>query len=237
MKRLTMTLLLLIALDCAIVLLCKPATPVWAVGCTIEVNGVSDVVEPGERLTLREAMRLATGRYSVHLLSQSECWQLSCAAWVPDPLDWCNAVHYGEGYADTIVFDSSVFPLGSPQTIDLDSSLPFLDTGHDTVDGSGAGVIIDGGTGMTQCFVIYEADGHTIKGLEINSCWDSVYITQSQDNTVGGDTPEERNVITNSFQSGVLIRGAAAVNNVVKGNYIGTDSSGTSRGGRMCFRL
>lgn len=45
---------------------------------------------------------------------------------------------------DVIDFDTSVFPPGSPATIALSSGLPSLHDGNVTIDGSDAGVILDG---------------------------------------------------------------------------------------------
>jgi CSLREA domain-containing protein len=46
--------------------------------------------------------------------------------------------------------------------------------------------------------------------------------------TIGGTTPEERNVISGASIYGVDIATGGAVNNVIEGNYIGTDSTGTA---------
>jgi hypothetical protein len=48
-----------------------------------------------------------------------------------------------------------------------------------------------------------------------------------QGNVVGGDTPEERNVISGNDQYGVYVMGESADRNIVSGNYIGTDATGT----------
>jgi hypothetical protein len=49
----------------------------------------------------------------------------------------------------------------------------------------------------------------------------------SQGNVVGGNTPEERNVISGNSQYGVYIYGDGTDQNTVSGNYIGTDAMGT----------
>jgi len=48
------------------------------------------------------------------------------------------------GTGDTITFDTDVFPPSSPVTIALTSALPDITQGHLTIDGSDAGVILDG---------------------------------------------------------------------------------------------
>jgi parallel beta-helix repeat protein len=50
----------------------------------------------------------------------------------------------------------------------------------------------------------------------------------AQYNTVGGDTPAERNLISGNTSDGVWIADSGTDHNVVSGNYIGTDVNGTS---------
>jgi len=83
-----------------------------------------------------------------------------------------------------------------------------------------------------------EADGNTVCGNFIGTdaggtealgnTYDGVWIgIGAQDNTVGGQTAEERNVIAASTYSGVHINGASTDGNTVSHNYIGTDVTGT----------
>ncbi|MDT4966986.1 MAG: hypothetical protein QOJ64_1723 [Acidobacteriota bacterium] len=53
----------------------------------------------------------------------------------------------------------------------------------------------------------------------------SIYINTSG-NTIGGTTPAERNVISGHNNSGIYLDGNNASNNLVEGNYIGTDATG-----------
>jgi titin len=46
-------------------------------------------------------------------------------------------------------------------------------------------------------------------------------------NTIGGDTPEERNWISGNLEHGVLLSDSGTANNAVIGNWIGTDLTGT----------
>ncbi len=48
-------------------------------------------------------------------------------------------------------------------------------------------------------------------------------------NWVGGEMPGARNIVSGNSSSGVFLLGSAASNNVVAGNYIGTDVTGTQR--------
>ena len=64
--------------------------------------------------------------------------------------------------------------------------------------------------------------------------WDGVVIYDgASNNTIGGDTPEARNVIAANGWDGVEIFGAGTTGNVVAGNYIGTDITGTVMMGNL----
>jgi parallel beta-helix repeat protein len=52
--------------------------------------------------------------------------------------------------------------------------------------------------------------------------------TGSSHNLIGGETAEERNTISGNRQSGIMVTNHLTVNNMIKGNFIGTDLSGNS---------
>jgi parallel beta-helix repeat protein len=59
--------------------------------------------------------------------------------------------------------------------------------------------------------------------------WQGVRIYGgANDNTIGGATVGERNLISGNFKEGVLIAGSGTDNNTVSGNYIGTQIDGHS---------
>jgi len=134
-----------------------------------------------------------------------------------------SAVH-----GTTIVFSSVVFPPGAPKTIALSSSLPAITQGGLTLDGSGAGVVIDG-RGISQdadCLALL-SDGNTVRGLHVGGCkWTSVSVWGANNTVVG-------NVLFGSGD-GVGLWGPDAHDNRVIGNTIGPDPSVGDRPGNIC---
>ena len=136
---------------------------------------------------------------------------------------------------DTITFDPIIFPPGSPTTISVDSQLPSLTQGNLTIDGSNAGVVINGSnthTEMTTVGFWVSSDYNVIKGLQIlnfpsSAIWikNAAYNVIGGDNTVGSGPAGEGNVLSGSSK-GVYIDGTGAVSNTILGNLIGLDVSG-----------
>jgi len=177
MKRLAFVILLLTALAVGAFLASHRPGAQASPDVTITVNGTANADFRDGFITLREAMLLATGGLSIGALTQGECYQVSGAIYLkagcvrtPSP---------GDASADTIAFDPAIFPPANPATISLNSGLPTLSTGGDTIDGTSAGVIVDGTYAtLSDCFDI-TSNNNTIKGLQISNC----YITSVE---IGG---------------------------------------------------
>ena len=72
------------------------------------------------------------------------------------------------------------------------------------------------------------ANGNVVQGNYIGvDATGSAALTNTADNIIGGTNPAARNVISGHPNAGVFIWQAGATGNVVEGNYIGTDASGT----------
>ena len=114
-----------------------------------------------------------------------------------------------------------------------------IDTPNNTVGGTTAGArnIISGNDGNGVYIRAAEATGNRIVGnyvgtdasgtLDLGNRRDGVSISGAN-NTVGGATAAERNVISGNNGEGVAINGTAAKGNRVVGNFIGTDKDGTA---------
>lgn len=132
---------------------------------------------------------------------------------------------------DTIAFNPQVFPPQAPSTILVLTPLPDLKTGGVTVDGSNAGVILDGSRLPREQTVegLRIISAHNIiRGLQILnfSGRGIMLIDGAQNNTIGGAQPGQGNLIS-ANRGGVNIVGSRARDNIIIGNYIGTDATGT----------
>ncbi|MGD8473216.1 MAG: right-handed parallel beta-helix repeat-containing protein, partial [Anaerolineae bacterium] len=117
---------------------------------------------------------------------------------------------------DTITFDPDIFPPGKPATITLVSDLPPLFVDNVTIDGSGAGVIVEG-----SGFHIW-SDGNRIQGLQIYNAWTGIEVGGGGSyNVISG------NVLSGHGWAGVDIHDTGSMSNTVIGNLIGTDATGT----------
>ncbi len=142
---------------------------------------------------------------------------------------------------DTISFDPTVFPPNSPETINVESELPHISQGFLTVDASDAGVILDGSLLPADSWIAglqMVSDGNVILGMQvINFTGAGIAISESRQNTVGGDraigagpTGQANQSSGNDFGIGIW---NLASDNVVTGNLLGTDPSGTREVGNL----
>ena len=85
MKRVVLAICLLTALAVGAFLASHHPGAQASPDVTISVNSTADTNSRDSVLTLREAMKLATGELSVGNLHEGECHQVSTAGWVGWP--------------------------------------------------------------------------------------------------------------------------------------------------------
>ncbi|MBI3952270.1 MAG: hypothetical protein HY314_17610 [Acidobacteria bacterium] len=74
-------------------------------------------------------------------------------------------------------------------------------------------------------FIGTSATGTTAVG----NSFGGVFCNGASNNTIGGTTPEARNIISGNRGPGAWIDGSSSTQNLIQGNYIGTDLTGTDR--------
>ena len=104
----------------------------------------------------------------------------------------------------------------------------FSNGGGNLISGNGQhGVLIQGGANAANV-VSGNRIGTTPNGAaRLGNLLSGVQILNSTGNTIGGTTPNDRNLISGNNENGVHLTGASTANNVVRANYIGTDLAGT----------
>ncbi len=86
------------------------------------------------------------------------------------------------------------------------------------------------GTGASNNVVEGNFIGTSPEGLAARANFvHGVYVQDAPRNRIGGTTPEARNVISGNMPDGVNISGSESVNNIVIGNFIGSDATGAAR--------
>lgn len=142
---------------------------------------------------------------------------------------------------DIIEFDPSIFPVNDPATIFITNELPRITQGYLTIDGSAAGVIIDGTkvqnkAQSTSGLEIY-SDFNVIQGLQIINFQSGagIYLGNgSEYNKIGGSRtagsgPTGQGNLLSRNNIGILIETLDDKDtslNTITGNLIGTDSTG-----------
>ncbi len=98
---------------------------------------------------------------------------------------------------------------------------------RNVISGNARGVDIEGtngwGNSVQNNYIGVASNGTT----RLANTSYGIYIENSRSNTIGGVSSSERNIISGNRADGVRIYGNMADNNVLMGNYIGLDSTGS----------
>ena len=139
---------------------------------------------------------------------------------------------------DQVAFDPAVFPPHAPVTVKVKSELPALTQGNVTINAAYAGVIIDGSEidGLNTPGLQIQSPDNVIMGLQIINFRDApaVRISDFASNSIiGGDRtagsgPVGQGNLLSGNGVGIQIEGERNTDNIITGNLIGTDLSGTS---------
>ncbi len=96
------------------------------------------------------------------------------------------------------------------------------------ISGNGSTGVLIFAAGATGNLVQGNYIGTDVTGtVDLGNTAEGVFISGAPTNTIGGVIAGARNIISGNARDGVEIRGAAATGNLVQGNYIGTDVTGT----------
>jgi CSLREA domain-containing protein len=94
---------------------------------------------------------------------------------------------------------------------------------------SSENAILISGSGATGNRVVGNYIGTDASGTQaVGNAGLGVYVSNAPNNTIGGATAGERNVISGNDGNGVLVAGADTTGNKVMGNYIGADKNGVA---------
>jgi hypothetical protein len=102
-----------------------------------------------------------------------------------------------------------------------------LSTERNVISGNGGDGVAISGAGTSRNVFLGNYIGIGANGAAIGNAGSGVNVYNSNDNTIGGTISGAGNVISANGGEGIIIAGQAR-NNVVQGNFIGTDSTGTA---------
>jgi CSLREA domain-containing protein len=149
--------------------------------------------------------------------------------------DWDNGIFLGEDATGNTVRGNFIGTDASGSNLSNNIGVALTNAPNNTIGGTPAAarnIISNNGIGIS----ISGGKDNVIQGNYIgtNAAGDDrlgnnqgVALSNTQNNTIGGTTAAERNIISGNGAWGVRISEAESTGNKVQGNYIGTDVTGT----------
>lgn len=92
------------------------------------------------------------------------------------------------------------------------------------------GIALGSGGGETDNRILGNFVGTNPSGISARPNGIGIFVSLAAKSTIGGSTSSVRNVISGNTTDGVVLSGSATTANVIAGNYIGLNSSGTALG-------
>jgi hypothetical protein len=134
-----------------------------------------------------------------------------------NPIDMpCNATYM-------IQLDGSLAPLGTNGLNLMSNSCTIRGLVIGNFNGSGVNL-----TNSDSCKIQGNYIGIDQTGIQANSNSDEgIEIINSSNNIIGGRNPEDRNIISGNVSDGIDIEGSISSNNIIQGNFVGIDRTGT----------
>ncbi len=185
------------------------------------------------KISLREAIAAANNTSGLDSISFNILDALISGAHTIDVLSALPDI------TDAVIIDGTTEPdySGTP-IIELDGSSAGSVDGLRLISGSDGstirGLVIN--QFGSQGIEINNSDGNAIAGnyigtdvtgtVDLGNGSAGIYLWSAQNNTIGGTTAADRNLISGNQGSGILRQGSNG-GNVIQGNYIGTDVTGT----------
>ncbi len=99
----------------------------------------------------------------------------------------------------------------------------FKQSGPFSDDGNGIVLAANGDNVVSSCFIGTDVSGT----IDFGNDDSGIEIIASNNNIIGGTTPEDRNLISGNNQRGGIHISSGSSGNLVQGNFIGTDITGT----------
>ncbi len=95
------------------------------------------------------------------------------------------------------------------------------------ISGNGQQGVNIGGTSATNNWVLGNVIGLDVNAVDRGNSQNGILLNNAPGNRIGGALVEARNIIAGNNSDGIEINGVGASNNIVQGNFIGTDATGT----------
>ena len=248
MRRNTLAIVALVFL----LLLLAGLGSAWGAGATYTVNttsdtydGLCDALSPTTDCTLRDAIQVAGVNSGIDTIAfdipitdtnyahnTTGVWTIVLTNTLSGPQG-----DILDGTTQATNYGSDTNPYGPEIEISGENLLPFgtmwsIAQSNNTIKGlainrgTGYGIFITSGDDNTIIGNYFgtDATGTTDQGMVYQSI---VIGNGAERNTIGGPSQADRNVISGN-QGGIRIFGATTTDNVIEGNYIGTDRTGSA---------